>query len=116
MRVVTIETPQLGDRSYLVHDGESALVIDAQRDIDRVLLAVEKEGVQVTHVAETHVHNDYVTGGYALARQTGAELLVNADDPVDYERRGISDGDEIAVGTLTVTVVATPGHTNTHLS
>jgi len=116
MRVVTIETPQLGDRSYLVHDGESALVIDAQRDIDRVLLAVEKEGVQVTHVAETHVHNDYVTGGYALARQTGAELLVNADDPVDYERRGISDGDEIAVGTLTVTVVATPGHTHTHLS
>lgn len=116
MRVVTIETPQLGDRSYLVHDGESALVIDAQRDIDRVLAAVEEEGVRVTHVAETHVHNDYVTGGYALALQTDAEYLVNAEDPVDFERRGISDGDEIAVGALTVTVVATPGHTHTHLS
>src|SRR5919206_426298 len=52
LAVVTIETPALGDRSYLVHDGEVGLVVDPQRDIDRVLTAVEGAGVRITQVAE----------------------------------------------------------------
>jgi glyoxylase-like metal-dependent hydrolase (beta-lactamase superfamily II) len=76
--IITIETPSLGDRSYLVHDGDVALVIDPQRDIDRVLDAAAEAGVRITDVFETHVHNDYVTGGYALAQQTGAAYHVNA--------------------------------------
>jgi glyoxylase-like metal-dependent hydrolase (beta-lactamase superfamily II) len=64
--VVTIETTGLGDRSYLVHDGEHAAVIDPQRDIDRVLAAAGAAAVSVTRVLETHIHNDYVTGGLAL--------------------------------------------------
>ena len=116
MRVVTIETPQLGDRSYLVHDGESALVIDAQRDIDRVLLAVEKEGVQVTHVAETHVHNDYVTGGLELARRTGATYAVQGREDVAFERCAVHDGDILSAGTLEIRVLETPGHTENHVS
>src|SRR5262249_24986347 len=72
VEVLQIETPALGDRSYLVHDGEAALVVDPQRDIDRVIALAADVGVRVTHVAETHVHNDYVTGGLALARAAGA--------------------------------------------
>ncbi|HET9071754.1 MAG TPA: MBL fold metallo-hydrolase, partial [Acidimicrobiales bacterium] len=60
--IVTIETPGLGDRSYLAHDGQVAVVVDPQRDIDRVTALVEALGVRVTHVLETHLHNDYVTG------------------------------------------------------
>ena len=48
MDVITIETPSLGDRSYLVHDGEVALVIDPQRDVDRVLAAAEEAGTRST--------------------------------------------------------------------
>ena len=70
--VIAIDTPTLGDRSYLVHDGEVAFVVDPQRDIDRVLSLVAEAGVRLTDVFETHVHNDYVTGGLALAEQTGA--------------------------------------------
>ena len=70
--IVPIETPTLGDRSYLIHDGRVALVIDPQRDIDRVLDLARTTGVAITHIFETHIHNDYVTGGLALARQTGA--------------------------------------------
>ena len=70
--VLAIETPTLGDRSYLVHDGRVALVIDPQRDIDRVLDLARAAGVRITHIFETHIHNDYVTGGLALARETGA--------------------------------------------
>src|SRR6476646_7446470 len=61
--IVPIDTPTLGDRSYLVHDGSVALVIDPQRDIDRVLEVARAAGVRISHVFETHIHNDYVTGG-----------------------------------------------------
>ncbi|MFJ4209546.1 rhodanese-like domain-containing protein [Paenarthrobacter sp. NPDC089675] len=116
MDVVVIETPQLGDRSYLVHDGSLALVIDPQRDIDRVEAAAAAAGVRITHVAETHLHNDYVTGGLALAEKHGAAYLVNAADHVSFARTPVSDGDAFLVGRLSVRVVATPGHTHTHLA
>ncbi len=116
-RILAIDTPTLGDRSYLVHDGRVAFVVDPQRDIDRVLDLARAEGVTITHVFETHIHNDYVTGGYALARATGAAYHVNADDPVTFDRVAVRDGDLIPVGdTMRVRVRATPGHTFTHLS
>ncbi|GEO95192.1 MBL fold metallo-hydrolase [Kocuria turfanensis] len=116
MDITVIDTPQLGDRSYLVHDGTVALVVDAQRDIDRVEAEAEKAGVRVTHVAETHIHNDYITGGYVYARKHGAAYLVNAADDVSFERTPITDGETVRVGEMTVKAVATPGHTHHHLS
>jgi glyoxylase-like metal-dependent hydrolase (beta-lactamase superfamily II)/rhodanese-related sulfurtransferase len=115
--VIPIETPSLGDRTYLAHDGEVAFVVDPQRDYDRVLDVAEEAGVTITHVFETHMHNDYVTGGLALAEAVGAAYLVNADDPVAFERAPVRDRDVIEVGdTMRVRVVHTPGHTHTHLS
>lgn len=116
MDVKVIETSSLGDRSYLVHDGQVAVVIDPQRDIDRVQDAAERAGVRITHIAETHIHNDYVTGGLELSNRTGAHYLVNAADPVQYARTPISDGEEHEVGELVLRALATPGHTETHLS
>jgi hydroxyacylglutathione hydrolase len=115
--VLPVETPTLGDRSYLVHDGERALVIDPQRDIDRMLALAAQAGVRVTHVAETHLHNDYVTGGLALARETGADYLVNGDDPVTFDRTPVADGDQVDVSDrISIQVLATPGHTFSHLA
>jgi hydroxyacylglutathione hydrolase len=115
--VIAIDTPTLGDRSYLVTDGQDAFVVDPQRDIDRVLDLARRRGVRITDVFETHIHNDYVTGGLALARTTGAAYHVNTADPVAFDRVPISDGDEVAVGaTMRVRALATPGHTYTHLS
>ncbi|MQW76709.1 MBL fold metallo-hydrolase [Nocardioides sp. dk4132] len=117
LTVRTLETASLGDRSYVVHDGEVAFVIDPQRDIDRVLEILAADGVRLTHVFETHLHNDYVTGGLALARATGAAYLVNAADEVAFERTPISDGEVVEVGPrMRVRALATPGHTFTHLS
>ncbi|MGB3830114.1 MAG: MBL fold metallo-hydrolase [Ornithinimicrobium sp.] len=116
MNVTVIETTSLGDRSYLVHDDQVAVVIDPQRDIDRVQDTAARAGVTITHIAETHIHNDYVTGGLELSTLTGATYLVNAADPVQYARTPISDGEERTVGELVLRAVATPGHTETHLS
>jgi hydroxyacylglutathione hydrolase len=114
--VVTIETPGLGDRSYLVHDGRTAMVVDPQRDIDRMLQAAESSGVQISQVLETHIHNDYVTGGLALARAAGASYVVAAAEEVEFDRTPVRDGDDITAGDLALTVLATPGHTPGHLS
>ncbi len=111
--VVTIETPGLGDRSYLMHDGRAAVVIDPQRDIGRMLQAAQAARARISHVLETHIHNDYITGGLALARATGAAYIVAAAEEVGFSRAGARDGDEIAAVTA---AVATPGHTPGHLS
>jgi len=117
VEVTAIDTPSLGDRSYLAHDGEAALVVDPQRDIDRVLALAAARGVRITHVFETHLHNDYVTGGLALARAAGAAYHVSAADHVAFDRMPASDGDVIEVSpVMRVRVLATPGHTFTHLS
>jgi glyoxylase-like metal-dependent hydrolase (beta-lactamase superfamily II) len=117
IEVISIDTPALGDRSYLAIDGQVALVVDPQRDIDRVLAAAAARGARITHVFETHIHNDYVSGGLALARVTGAEYHVNAADEVAFDRTPVTDGDVVSVGdTMAVQVIATPGHTFTHLS
>jgi hydroxyacylglutathione hydrolase len=117
VEIATIKTPSLGDRSYLVTDGTVALVVDPQRDIDRVLALTTSRGIVVTHVFETHIHNDYLTGGLALARATGAAYHVNAADEVAFDRVPVADGDEVDVGaSMRVRVIATPGHTFTHLA
>lgn len=116
VQVEVLETSELGDRSYVAHDGATALVVDPQRDIDRVEHLLAERGLVCAAVAETHVHNDYVSGGLELARRSGADYLVNAADPVSFERVGVSDGAAVEVGGLRVRVLATPGHTATHLA
>ncbi|WP_199888255.1 MBL fold metallo-hydrolase, partial [Streptomyces badius] len=74
-------------------------------------------GVRVSHVVETHIHNDYVTGGLELARITGAAYLVPAGANVSFARTPVSDGDTVDVDSaagLTLSAVATPGHTPHH--
>ncbi|MFG3577270.1 MBL fold metallo-hydrolase [Micromonospora chersina] len=117
VEVSVIATSSLGDRSYLVSDGQVAIVVDPQRDIDRILYLAGVKGVRITHVVETHVHNDYVSGGLELARVTGARYLVAAVDEVGFERVPVSDGDVVPVSdSVRLRVVGTPGHTFHHLS
>ena len=116
LTVTIIETPTLGDRSYVVDDGHHALVVDPQRDIDRVLAVLEGRGLRLAAVAETHAHNDYVSGGLELARRSGAAYLVPCETQVLYERTEVCDEDVRTVGTMTVRTIGTPGHTHHHVA
>src|SRR5260370_20748975 len=115
MHIQVVSTDELGDRSYVVHDGSVAVVVDPQRDIDRVDRHLPGAGVAASLILETHIHNDYVTGGYQLARRTGARYGVNTADPVAFGRLRLRDGDTLMAGRLRVRVISTPGHTDTHL-
>ena len=114
--IVTIETPELGDRSYVIFAGTEAVVVDPQRDIDRVLVLLSARGARLSHVVETHIHNDYVSGGPELSRVTGAELVIPAGESVGYARRLISDGQRSRLGDLSLVARHTPGHTATHMA
>ena len=116
IRVETVETSSLGDRSYLANDGEVAVVVDPQRDIDRVLSLAAAHDVRITHVLETHIHNDYVTGGLELADRIGARYVVSADDDVSFDRLAARDGDVLQTGAMRIRALHTPGHTHHHLS
>ncbi|MFE6458045.1 rhodanese-like domain-containing protein [Streptomyces cinereoruber] len=113
--VDTIELEGLGNRSYLAGGERTAVAVDPPRDVDRVLAAAARRGVRISHVVETHVHNDYVTGGLELARLTGAAYLVPAAARVSFARVPVADGDTVDVDAdLTLAAVATPGHTPHH--
>ncbi|CAM5522101.1 MBL fold metallo-hydrolase [Streptomyces badius] len=115
--VDVIELEGLGNRSYLAGGETAAVAVDPPRDIDQVLAAAARRGVRVSHVVETHIHNDYVTGGLELARITGAAYLVPAGANVSFARTPVSDGDTVDVDSaagLTLSAVATPGHTPHH--
>ncbi|MEP6979597.1 MAG: MBL fold metallo-hydrolase [Nakamurella sp.] len=114
--IVTIETTSLGDRSYLITDGRVAVVVDPQRDIDRIQDLIERLGVRLTHVLETHVHNDYVSGGLVLSQVTGAAYVVPAHSDVDFDHTSVSDGDSLATGEMRIQAMLTPGHTHHHTS
>lgn len=119
MQVVTIETPELGDRSYVVGEGgpgSEALVVDPQRDLDRVEAVLAERGWTCVLVVDTHLHNDYVSGALELARRTGATYGLQGREEVAFERCAIHDGDILSVGTLEVRVLETPGHTENHVS
>ncbi|MBJ7386157.1 MAG: MBL fold metallo-hydrolase [Mycolicibacterium sp.] len=116
MRVETLDTSGLGDRSYVVVADGIAVVIDPQRDIDRVLSRVDAHAARITHVLETHLHNDYVTGGLELARTVGAEYVVPAGEDLGYQARRVGDGDVVDAGPFRLRVLHTPGHTLEHVS
>ncbi|MFJ8853790.1 rhodanese-like domain-containing protein [Streptomyces sp. NPDC102437] len=115
--VDTIETAGLGNRGYLAGGRRAAVVVDPPRDIDRVIAAAARRGVRIALVVETHLHNDYVTGGLELARVTGARYLVPAAAEVSFARVPVADGDiaEVDDG-LALRALATPGHTPHHTS
>ncbi|MEU3290289.1 MBL fold metallo-hydrolase [Streptomyces longwoodensis] len=115
--VDTLECEGLGNRSYLAGGSSAAVVMDPPRDIDQVIAAAARRGVRIAFVAETHVHNDYVTGGLELARVTGAQYLVPAGAHVSFTRTPIADGDTVTVDDgLVLRAIATPGHTPHHTS
>jgi len=117
IQFLSVATPEVGDRSYLIHDGTVGAVIDPQRDVDRLLALATKVGVRIACVAETHIHNDYVSGGAALAGRLGVPYLVSAAEQVDLVHRPVGDGYRIQLSpSLSLAVLSTPGHTPHHVS
>jgi hydroxyacylglutathione hydrolase len=108
----------LGHASYLVGDDTTgqALVLDPRRDVDAYLEAARNQGLRITHVVDTHGHNDYLSGLSELAARTRAEVLGSAAGSLGYDHRPVKDGEVIELGDVGFEVLHTPGHTPEHVS
>ena len=117
---------KLAQASYLVGCAETgeALVIDPNRDADQYVAAAAGERLRITHVTETHIHADFVSGSRELAARTGARLLLSAEGGRDWQYAFadddgavlLRDGDVFMVGNIRIEALHTPGHTPEHLS
>jgi hydroxyacylglutathione hydrolase len=117
---------RLAQASFLVGcqaTGE-ALVVDPNRDAEQYIAAARAEGLRITHVTETHIHADFVSGSRELASRTGATLLLSGEGGTDWQygfardagATILRDGESFMVGNLRFDVMHTPGHTPEHLT
>jgi hydroxyacylglutathione hydrolase len=108
----------LGNSAYLIgsHDTKKGILIDPLRDVDRYLNAASERGIQLTHVLDTHLHADFVSGNREIASQTGAMIGASAEARVGFEHQPLMETSVIDLGAFQIHVMATPGHTPEHLS
>ena len=116
MNIISLRTAGLGDSTYLLAHAGTGIIVDPQRDIDRFLAAAAAADVRVRYVLETHLHNDYVSGGRELARATGAELVLPAGAGVAFDHLPAFHLEEFGHGDLAIRPLHTPGHTPEHTS
>lgn len=118
MRVTQYRIEGLGHLSTLVADESAgvAAVVDPRRDVDIYLDAARAADLRITHVVETHLHNDYVSGGRELATLVGASHVIGAGAGLAHEHQPARHGDTFEVGAVRFATLDTPGHTPEHVS
>jgi hydroxyacylglutathione hydrolase len=108
----------LGNSSYLLASEETgqAVLIDAERDIDRYIGVAEGLGLRLTHALDTHLHNDFLSGAREAAARVGLTIGASADAGLAFDHLPLEDRSQVALGDLLLETLATPGHTPEHVS
>jgi len=108
----------LGNSAYLIgsHDTKKGILIDPLRDVDRYLHAASELGIHLTHVLDTHLHADFVSGNREIAHQTGAVIGASAEAKVGFDHQPLLEDSVIDLGAFQIRVMTTPGHTPEHVS
>ncbi len=110
--VVQVVRPGTGCVSYLVGDGDEAVVVDPSLYIEEYLDLADERGVELVGAIDTHAHADHVSGGRKLSAELDVPYYLHEDDGGDLDDyEPIADGDTIAVGDRELEVLHTPGHT-----
>ncbi len=91
-------------------------MVDPQPDIEPYLEAAGQKGMRITHIFETHVQADHVSGARRLAATTGAPVLYHESADVRFPHVAVEDGEEHELGNVRLTILHTPGHTPDSIS
>ena len=108
----------LGNSAYLIgsHDTKKGILIDPLRDVDRYLHAASERGIQLTHVLDTHLHADFVSGNREIAHQTGAVIGASAEAGIGFDHHPLTEDSILDFGAFQIRVMTTPGHSPEHIS
>jgi glyoxylase-like metal-dependent hydrolase (beta-lactamase superfamily II) len=90
--------------------------VDPQPDVEAYVAAAAEKGMRITHIFETHVQADHLSGARRLAAVTGAPVLFHRSAPVVFPHVGVADGEELELGNVRASVLHTPGHTPDSMS
>ncbi|MFG6117448.1 MBL fold metallo-hydrolase [Halobacillus sp. MO56] len=102
-----------GCLSYMVVSGDEALIVDPARFVDEYQMAAEQDGVQITHIVDSHLHADHISGGRKLAEMTGANYYLMKSEGAIFDFKPLENYEKIKFENVTLEVIAlkTPGHT-----
>jgi hydroxyacylglutathione hydrolase len=108
----------LGNSSYLIgsYDTKKGILIDPLRDVDQYLHAASERGIQLTHVLDTHLHADFVSGNREITHQTGATIGASAEAKLGFDHQPLTEESIIDLGAFQIRVMTTPGHSPEHIS
>lgn len=102
---------KIAHSSYLIGGKTTCAIIDPSRDLDQYIEAAESEGLKITHILETHLHADFVSGHMDLAEETGAKIYAPAAGHCAFAHIPLSDGDTFRIEDMEFRILETPGHT-----
>lgn len=112
----------LAQASYLIGCQKAgvAAVIDPKRDVDTYIEIAQQNNMKITHIFETHIHADFLSGARELSALTGGEMYLSDEGGPDWQyqfaHHGLKDGDKIKMGNLIFEIIHTPGHTPESIS
>lgn len=108
----------LGNSAYLIgsHETKKGILIDPLRDVDRYLHAASELGLTLTHVLDTHLHADFISGNREIAHQTNATIGASADAHLGFDHTPLTEDSVIDLGAFQIRIMTTPGHTHEHIS
>ena len=101
----------LAHASYMLGSEGEAVVVDPQRDVEIYLEAAAKQGLKISHILETHLHADFVSGHKELAARTGATIYIGKNAEATFPHIAVTNGYQLNVGKMKIEVRETPGHT-----
>lgn len=107
--------PGIAHSSYIVAGNRACAVIDPSRDTARYITFARSMGLSITHILETHLHADFVSGHLDLADEIGAGIYAPRAGHCSFPHEGVVEGDEIQIEDMTFRVIETAGHTPEHV-
>jgi len=109
-------TRGIAHSSYLLGDLNACAIVDPRRDVDIYVDAAQSFGMKITHILETHLHADFVSGHIDLAKRTRGQIYAPKSGDCKFDHVGISEGDDLKIGNMVLSVLETPGHTPEHIT
>ncbi|KPJ66136.1 MAG: beta-lactamase [Coxiella sp. DG_40] len=106
----------LAHSSYLLGGTNSCAIVDPRRDVDIYLRAAKDMKMKITHILETHLHADFVSGHLDLAEKTGAITYAPRPAQCSFKHTAVGEGDIFEIDEIQIKVLETPGHTPEHIS
>jgi hydroxyacylglutathione hydrolase len=102
--------------SYILAGNQTCAVIDPKRDVDDYIKVAKAMGLKITHILETHLHADFISGHLDLKKLTGAKIYAPKAGNCQFHHEAVEEGDTIEIEDMALKIVETGGHTPEHIS